>query len=247
MQEILKKCLISGNQLKLPEGQLDRNTYLAIKKSVTSLGGKWVGGKTQAFVFDFDPTPLIQKLTSGNNETANIKKKLQFFPTPAVVAEDLLSWADISVSDSVLEPSAGQGALVTPIVERLPSIVVDVCELEEINRGILLSKLSNNINIVGEDFLATNFTKEYDWIIANPPFAKNQDIIHIQHMYSLLKKGGTLLSLSSPSWQIGSTKKAVAFRKWVEEVGAEVIELNRGCFKESGTNIAPLMLKITKL
>ncbi len=247
MQEILKNCLISGNQLRLPEGQLDRNVYLAIKKSVTSLGGKWVGGKTQAFVFDFDPTPLIQKLTSGNNGVVNIKKKLQFFPTPADVAEDMLSWAEISATDKVLEPSAGQGALIIPIIERFPHLVVDVCELEEINRGILQSKLSNNINIIGEDFLNTTFTKEYDWIIANPPFAKNQDITHIQHMYTLLKKGGTLLSLSSPSWQIGSTKKVVAFRKWVEDIGAEVIELNRGCFKESGTNIAPLRLKITKL
>lgn len=247
MQEILKNCLISGNQLRLPEGQLDRDVYLAIKKSVTSLGGKWVGGKTQAFVFNFDPTPLIQKLTSGEDKVVNLKKNLQFFPTPPDVAEDMLSWAEISATDKVLEPSAGQGALIIPIIERFPHLVVDVCELEEINRGILQSKLSNNINIIGEDFLNTTFTKEYDWIIANPPFAKNQDIAHIQHMYTLLKKGGTLLSLSSPSWQIGSTKKVVAFRKWVEDVGAEVIELNRGCFKESGTNIAPLMLKITKL
>jgi len=50
-QKILQKCIVEGNLVKLPSGQLDRKLYQEVAKSLNLIGGKWKGGKTMAFVF----------------------------------------------------------------------------------------------------------------------------------------------------------------------------------------------------
>ena len=37
---ILSKCEVEGNILFLPQGQLDRKTYLAVNKCLVNIGGK---------------------------------------------------------------------------------------------------------------------------------------------------------------------------------------------------------------
>jgi uncharacterized protein YecE (DUF72 family) len=70
-----------------------------------------------------------------------------------------------------------------------------------------------------------------------PPFNKNQDIDHIQKMFSCLKKGGKLISIASKSWFYGNQKKQVAFREWLSMLGATIEKIENGAFKKSGTNV----------
>ena len=56
--EILKNSKVEGNIIKLPQGQLDRQQYLEVKKKLELIGGKWKGGKVMGFVFEEDPTDL---------------------------------------------------------------------------------------------------------------------------------------------------------------------------------------------
>ena len=58
---------------------------------------------------------------------------------------------------------------------------IQYCELDETNRNYLHE--IGNLEHVGDDFLKFN-EMTFDRIIANPPFAKNQDCKHIKHMYS---------------------------------------------------------------
>ena len=48
-EEVLQKCTIEGNIVKLPNVQLDRNEYLEVKKALELIGGKWKGGKVFGF------------------------------------------------------------------------------------------------------------------------------------------------------------------------------------------------------
>ena len=84
----------------------------------------------------------------------------------------------------------------------------------------------------------------FDRIIANPPFNKNQDIDHVKAMYRRLRKGGVLVSITSKHWQVSNNKKETEFRSWLDEVGADVEEIENGAFKESGTMIGGLIIKI---
>lgn len=79
--EIFQNSTINEQEkyLKLPDIRLDQKTYAEIKKTLTKIGGSWKGGKLQAFVFDSNPKPLIDRLING--EKINLKKDFQFFST----------------------------------------------------------------------------------------------------------------------------------------------------------------------
>lgn len=239
-EDILKNCSVEGNIVKLPPEQLDRKLYCEVAKSLELIGGKWKGGKTAGFVFPNDPTELLEQIANG--EKRNLKKEYQFFATPDDLADYAVSLADIKPEHSILEPSAGQGAIIQAINKQLPSVFIDCCEAMDINQ-IFLQKIPT-AKLVGLDFLLTE--KKYDRIVANPPFTKNQDIEHIYHMFKSLKPNGVLVSFASKHWQTSSNQKEKDFRKWLELVNAEVIEIESGRFKASGTMVGTVLIKIIK-
>ena len=240
-EQVLQESTIEGNVLKLPNVQLDRKEYLDVKKRLELIGGKWKGGKVAGFVFPTDPTSLIDQLKNG--EQRNLKKEFQFFATPETLADRLVYLADVQQHDTILEPSAGQGAIIKSI-NKVCDVVPECYELMDVNRQILIQS-GLRFNLIGDDFLKHS-DSEYSKIIANPPFTKNQDITHVKKMYESLARGGRLVSISSLSWVYGSQKKQIEFREWLDEVDAETIELERGVFKESGTMVGAMIIIIDK-
>ncbi len=240
-QEVLKKCTVEGTVIKLPNIQLDRKIYEEVKKSLELIGGKWKGGKVAGFVFNEDPTEMLEQIASG--EKRNLKKEFQFFGTPDSLADYVVELSEVSVIDEVLEPSAGQGAIVKAI-HRATNEAKEVFgyELMPLNQTFL-NKIVG-FKLLGDDFLKCDTS--FDKIIANPPFNKNQDIDHILYMYKCLKKGGRLVSLASKHWQLSNNKKETAFRNFLLSVNAEIIEIEAGKFKDSGTMIATVIIIINK-
>jgi hypothetical protein len=226
-----------GNRLELPKDEQFTN-YAAVKKCLLTAGGKYV---KCGFVFPDNAEEVKMRLIGG--EAINDRKTYQFFPTPKDLAKHLVTLADVHFEHDALEPEAGQGA----IAEEL-SIAVGrlVCvELMEQNCKVLRRK---GFSVIEKDFLSLSPVDigYFHRIVANPPFTKNQDIDHVKHMYDFLLPGGKLVSVMGPSWTFGSQKKQVAFREWLDEVGANVTEVPAGAFKESGTNVASVIVEITK-
>jgi len=240
-EEVLQGCTVQGTVVSLPQGQLDRKLYQEVAKSLELIGGKWKGNKIMGFVFATDPTELLDQIANG--EKRNLKKEFQFFATPENLANELVFLADLKEQDSILEPSAGQGAIIKEI-NKVTSITPDCYELMDINVSIL-KKTGLNFNFLGANFFNNN-GKKYSKIIANPPFTKNQDIEHLQVMYNLLKKGGRLVCITSESWVNGSQKKQVDFRDWLDDVEAVIHSIERGAFKESGTMVGGKIVIINK-
>lgn len=241
-EEVLKQCTVEGNVVKLPDIQLDRKLYMDVAKALQLIGGKWKGGKTFGFVFDENPTEYLEQIAGG--EKRNLKKEFQFFATPDSLADRLIELADIMPVNRVLEPSAGQGAIIKAIHRKQPKVIVDYCELMPLNKTYL-EKLSN-VNWIGDDFLLLSDVLKYDRIIANPPFAKNQDIDHTLKMYNHLNSGGRMVVIVSKHWQSSSNSKGTQFRKWLNDVNAKTEEISEKTFKESGTTIATVILTIDK-
>jgi hypothetical protein len=242
VQEVLQDCKVEGNTVKLPPVQLDRKLYQDVAKALNLIGGSWKGGKVQAFVFQQDPTELLQQIAGG--ESRNLKKEFQFFATPNSIADYLVELADIEEGDSILEPSAGQGAIVKAIQRVLPEAAVDCFELMPLNQTFL-SKISN-VLIKGQDFLQYEGPHSYDKIIGNPPFSKNQDCSHIRKMYELCRPTGRIVSVASKHWQTSGNRVETEFRNWLDQVNAEVYEIEAGAFKESGTMISSCIIVINK-
>lgn len=242
VEDILKHCTLEGNVLKLPAVQFNKKSYAEAKKWIEKAGGSWQGGKIQGFTFPFNPERIFSILKEGKR--CNLQQEYQFFETPAEVADWLVMLAgEIHENDTVLEPSAGRGALIKAIHRACPSVTVECYELMPENREFLHSL--DNVIILDEDFTKDS-VGSYTKIIANPPFSNNQDIEHVRIMYERLAAGGTLAAITSSHWKIASEKKCVDFRNWLEEVHGEVFEIGAGEFKESGTSISTMAVVIKK-
>ena len=243
VEEILKHCTLEDNVLKLPRVQFNKKSYAEAKKWIEEAGGSWQGGKVQGFTFPFNPERVFAMLNKGKR--CNLAQDFQFFETPAEVADWLVMLAGgIHADDTVLEPSAGRGALVKAIHRSSPDVIVDCYEMMPENKE-LLSRLGG-INIIGDDFTKSTIAKKYTKIIANPPFSGNQDIIHVRMMYDMLEPGGTLASITSAHWEFAEEKTCRDFRRWFEDAGGSKYEIESGAFKESGTGIRTLAIVIRK-
>jgi SAM-dependent methyltransferase len=239
LQESLSKMRVEGNTVYLPSDHIFSN-YAEVKNALIKAGATY---KRNSFVFPKDAQPYMDRLLGG--EKINLKKQFQYFGTPAKLADKVVRLAEIKKGDKVLEPSAGQGAIVDAVHRVQPDIIVDVFELMEENRDVLLKK---NVNFLGDNFvdIPAKYRNYYDVIVANPPFNKNQDIEHIRKMYDCLKPGGRLVSLASTHWKTSSNRKENEFASWISELGAFVEDIPPGEFKESGTGIATCIIVIDK-
>lgn len=229
--------------------ELDREVYVTVKSQIENIGGKWKGGKTNGFVFEL-PNETVEDLFSRllTGEAVNRNKELQYYPTPHHLCNVMVDLADIESDDRILEPSAGRGAIIGAIHDRHSEISVDCYEIDEFNRSFL-EKRSGNINILGKDFIAEAGDKEiYDVIIANPPFAKKQDIIHVKKMYGLLKRGGRMVVIMAAGWTFASDRLSSEFREFLETDPQTYVQtdIDSGQFKSSGTMVRTVMLTIFK-
>jgi len=240
-QDVLKQCKIDRMIVRLPDIQLDRDLYMQVAKDLNLIGGKWER-KSKGFVFLEDPKELLSQIVSG--EKRNLKKEFQFFATPNVVADHLVELADIHDDHAILEPSAGQGAIIKAISKKHPDKKVDCFELMPVNRTIL-EKMAT-ANVIGSDFLLETCTNKYDRIIANPPFAKNADINHILKMWECINSNGKIITIASKHWKHCNNKKETAFREWLAGKCVHEHEIKEGEFKESGTMVGAEILVIYK-
>ena len=242
VEEILKHCTLEDGVLKLPQVQFNKKSYAEVKKWIEEAGGSWQGGKVQGFTFPFNPERIFSILKEGKR--CNLQQDYQFFETPADVADWLVMLAGgIHEDDTVLEPSAGRGALIKAIHRACPSVTVECYELMPENREFLHTL--SNVILLDEDF-TKNSVGSYTKIIANPPFSGNQDIEHVRLMSDRLEEGGTLAAITSQHWKFASEKKCIDFRNWLKEVHGEVFEISAGEFKESGTSISTMAVVIKK-
>ena len=245
---ILANCRIEENTLFLPPEQLDRKTYTAVNKCIENIGGKW-NRKAKGHVFDHDPTDGLENLLM-TGETEDMKRVFQFFPTPREVALQMCEMAGLTESSRVLEPSVGKGDLADVVWEQGVSSLLGV-ELNNDMQKYLKDKPYTTIT--GVDFVeiakeaaAGQIKRDFTHVIMNPPFSRQQDIDHIVLASELLAPGGTLVSVASTSWQWRDNSKSQAFRDWLSTFNAEVEEISAGAFKESGTMIPTVIIKLIK-
>ena len=238
-----EQCTVSGNVIKLGQTQLSREDYLQIKKLLESRGGKWKGGKTSGFVFDSDAEMIYQSICSGDME--NKKNVYQFFPTPDEIADMMVEKLDIPDEIvKVLEPSAGRGALIEAVHRKFPNIIIDAYEINP-DCYYALEQLYN-VQIHKSDFMEISEEEVYDYIIANPPFAKNADIKHFRKMFSVLKKGGTMCCIISSHALEAREREVSEFKEWLYAKNPIVEELEAGTFKTAGTDVRTFMVTLKK-
>ncbi len=163
-----------------------------------------------------------------------------FFPSPPAIVLRMIELADIRPGMTVLEPSAGTGAIADAIRQ---AGVEPICV--EVNRTLAEVLRKKNYQVFYTDFLAWQ-DGYFACILLNPPFEHGFDCDHIRHAYDCLAPGGRLVAIASEGPFFRSDRKAIAFREWLEAVGGASEKLPDGSFLPSGTGVATRIVVIER-
>ena len=125
-----------------------------------------------------------------------IKKKHnlgQYFTTNNELKEKVYEFI-LNEPSNILEPSIGQGDLITFIIDKNSNITFDMYEIDK--KIKLLDKIQKDEVIYG-DFMKQKITKKYKTIIGNPPYVRtkkgNLYIDFTEKCYNLLCDNGELI------------------------------------------------------
>jgi hypothetical protein len=168
-----------GDRLKLTCGKLDRKTYEAVAEVLNNLGGHWVGGKTEAFIF---PYPISDRLLEVI-QAGKVPQRAPgaYFPTPSTLADEMienlnlpgLAFWEGKNPPKVLDPHGGQGALLQAANCSLGGAELYAVELDPYN---VMQLQQQGVHVIQGDWLDPNVQTAvaqlgpFDLVLANPPF-----------------------------------------------------------------------------
>jgi adenine-specific DNA-methyltransferase len=117
----------------------------------------------------------------------------QYFTTHNELKEKVFEFI-LNTPSNILEPSIGQGDLVSFITDKIPSITFDMYEID--TQIKLLDKIQKDKVIYG-DFMKQLITKTYNTIVGNPPYVRTKNgnlyIDFTEKCYNLLDDNGELI------------------------------------------------------
>lgn len=180
-----------------------------------------------------------QKLNSRNREGVD------YFPTPEPLGYKMMEWANMGEGDTVLEPSAGHGAIARYAPKGNQMVAIEPSQS-------LFTKLQLKAGGLGRKFQNTIFenydiSNKHDVVVMNPPFgtAGATAIAHLGKAFKHLEEGGRVVALIPR----GSTDKK--FEKWIEGEKTAVmraeVALPDIVFKQAGTNIVCRVVVVDKI
>lgn len=154
-----------------------------------------------------------------------VGRHLDFYQTPASVVFGLLNTGFFS-GNNLLEPSAGQGAIIKEVLTRFPNISITAIEIQSEFKDHLIQI---GVKTIIGDFLTIE-PSSFDRIIANPPFSQAEDFV--RHALKFLSKNGKMAFLLRLPF-IASVKRHLLFK---EHQPSQVLVLSQRP-KFGGTNI----------
>lgn len=176
-------------------------------------------------------------------------KDLAFYPTPAAVAELALKELYCRSGMRVLEPSAGVGNLVWPLLDK--GALVDAIEIHPDRAAALQGRQHPGLTVRCANFLSMQPQEIYDAVVMNPPFAGTHYMDHVMQAWAFLKPGGKLVAILPASASVNETPKHEKFRAWAAKVNRDrwsrvFTDLPAESFREVGVNINTVVMTLSK-
>jgi predicted RNA methylase len=249
---ILMRATIEPRAVILNDDAIDRALYTKVDKVLKAAGGKW-NKSLKCHQFPEGGTDQLRAAVAGEEAIVDVKKTLEQFYTPRALAAEMLNLLDMGERDDLilLEPSAGQGAIVDAALSYGASVVA--VEIDPNNVAALTARaaepLGEYLTVIEGDFLTIGpvTPASFDRVAMNPPFSGGKDIEHVLIAYNTLKPGGKLVAIMGSGAFTNSHKRCTEFREWLKTVdGHTVTDIPPGAFKESGTMVGTVMLYLPK-
>lgn len=249
---VLRRSVCTATSLTLPPDKLDRKLYVDVNKVLEAAGGKW-DRRTRSHVFERDPRDVLD-LAVSTGKIVSKKTELQAFYTPAKLAMQMAAllpnWTPAKMrSLRVLEPSAGHGALLDPLVQQGVNVQNVTCY--DVDQDAVNVLNGRGYRASCRDFLSVldpALVCAFDLVVMNPPFTKGQAVAHVHHALRFPQVGGQLLAIMPPTWESSRVRAAVALRDdLTRSYDWAVQPLPEGSFQEAGTNVKVVLLHAKRL
>lgn len=176
---------------------------------------------------DVLPDTTEEKPTAKRAGTA-VAKDLQYYPTPIVIVDAVVSELYRLKGARVLEPSCGCGRFMDAL-RKAGAIVTGI----EFDPGRATQARAKGHSVMLANFLETVPTGDYDQVVMNPPFYGRHYAKHVEHARKFLRPGGVLTAILPATARYDH---GLLDGKWSD--------LPVGAFSESGTNINTTILTI---
>lgn len=171
----------------------------------------------------------------------------QLFQTPATLAARMVELAEPAPGLSWLEPSAGLGRILRPILTTAPAEVHAV-EIDTELSGELFREFPT-VTLSQRDFLELPPAREgnaglivkhtprpfYSRIVMNPPFHMRSDVRHVLHALKFLTSPGVLVGIC-----LAGRHREEALRPLADHWEP----IPAGAFRAEGTNVETVLFRI---
>lgn len=247
--ELLEQFRVEGQCAPVPFARI--HDWHVVLQMFALFGATWAKGK---FVFpaDVDAQAAIDEALRTGIVADPQLRSAEFYATPPELADRIVELANPSADHVILEPSAGDGALVMALQKQLGrGAWIDAIELLPDNHRALRKGLG--ATIIGSDFFATAPRGPYNRVVMNPPVAKHADIRHVTRAFSWLAPGGLLVSVMSVEALSSEDKAAQDFRMFGQKHGLSLgasrlwyEELDPEIFEDTGISFRPILVRLQK-
>lgn len=180
-----------------------------------------------------------------------VARNMGWFATPEATALRLLQEAGVGTREThsgdypkltVLEPSAGEGALALPAAKAGHKVV---CVEQHPGRAQHLRTIG--LITRQQDFLTVTPSDLgwhlFDRIVMNPPFDRGLDVEHVTHALQFLAPEGRLAAIMAAGVEFREDRRTADFRREVERRGGRFFDLPAGTFAPA-TNVNTVICMI---
>lgn len=168
--------------------EADKHLWQQVCSVMEALGAVYVD---DTFIFDYPAASVLEELLATGvlpEQTSH-----QYYPTPDSIAQRAIELAEIGPEHSVLEPSAGCGAL----VKTLAPDQVTCVEINALHCDVLRAR---GFRAEHGDFLDINLGR-FDRVVMNPPFSDGRWQAHLERAAGLVELDGILVAILPASAQ----------------------------------------------
>ncbi len=239
---ILAAATVDGDALTLAE-TLSSNLYRRVDNVLVAAGGRW-DRKRAAHVFPSgDAAVAIEPILVAG--TLVLPPDLGWFATPPALAAELVRRSGARPGSRLLEPSAGEGAIV--LAALAAGARVAAMELDLLRFASLCKLADDPARLLCQqgDFLAMNLLSNFEQVVMNPPFApRRTDVFHVRHAFGSLCPGGRLVAVMSAGTLFRADRETDAFRDLVHGLRGTIEPLPDDSFAASGTHVRTVVVTV---
>ncbi len=255
---VLARCTWSSNVLTLPAEDLDRPVWEAVHAVLTGMDATGGSRKGQPYRFASDRRADLEAFIAGGPAPKPERTTMGWVRTPDALAADVVA-RFVNVQNlpdrvRVLEPSAGDGALVRAVTAAVPGAVeVTVVEPnpERFHRVNKLPSVVSWHNGTLEEYVSrhTPGAPGFDLVVMNPPYSvPGKPYLWAEHLelaWGMLADGGQLVAIVPISAAREPRGKAGKVLEMLGP-GIHIEALPQRSFRESGTDFDTCVLTVVK-